>query len=150
MYFALIQLDSKFDHACVCRVGCKIDCLWHLLNLARLTSCICIQNPAWLSTFGREDAYMHHIVILNCGWGYSGKLKNHMFLMPSPWVPTNSQLHLYPFLCSRFQRKKHAEFNHYTPEQEKSMLTMMDELTTLLTNRKKTDFLSLDEYKIRS
>ena len=53
------------------------------------------------------------------------------------------------YFCSRYQRKKHAEFRHYTAEQEENMLTMLDKVTERLTDGNKTDLLSVAEYKIR-
>ena len=53
------------------------------------------------------------------------------------------------YFCSRYQRKKNAEFRHYTAEQEENMLTMLDKVTERLINGNKTDILSVVEYKIR-
>ena len=52
--------------------------------------------------------------------------------------------------CSRYRRKKHANFSHYTPEQEEKMLTMLNEVNAALAKGNKKDLLSVEEYKFRS
>ena len=59
-----------------------------------------------------------------------------------------SNLLIFPY--SRYQRKKHANFSHYTPEQEEKMLTMLNEVNAALAKGNKTDLLSVEEYKNRS
>ena len=74
-----------------------------------------------------------------------------LFLMNVMWLSQFELTLTFPpsYFCSRYQRKKHADFRHYTAEQEENMLTMLDKVTERLTDGNKTDLLSIAEYKIR-
>ena len=50
---------------------------------------------------------------------------------------------------SRYQRKQHASYNLYTAEQERDMLSMLNEVSESLVKKNKMYLLSVEEYKLR-